>query len=95
MLLFPLFLKIYREDHDDENTLSSEDNFKLDLLSDSLNEEFYYVKVLDESSLEIDPKVYEKEVSLKGEFIRNVLSKNIDEEKTFAGHIEIYLDNEN
>ncbi len=54
---------------------------KLDLLTDSLNEEFYYVKVLDESSLEIDPKVYEKEVSLKGEFIRNVLSKDLDEDK--------------
>ena len=42
---------------------------------------FYYEKVYDETSLLIKYSDYEKDVSLKGEFIRMVLNSDLDEEK--------------
>ena len=51
-------------------------------LDSKLNDMFYFVKIKDESSLEIDAKDYENDISLKGEFIREVLNSDIkDEEK--------------
>lgn len=50
-----------------------------DMLEEALNEKFYFAKVSDESKLKINPKDYENDISLKGEFIRNVLSSNLPE----------------
>ncbi len=53
-----------------------------ELLNEYLNDLYYFAKVVDESKLAINPKDYEKDISLKGEFIRTVLqSKLTDEEK--------------
>lgn len=48
-----------------------------DMLEESLNEKFYFAKVSDESKLKINPKDYENDISLKGEFIRNVLASDL------------------
>ncbi len=54
-----------------------------ELLNEYLNDCYYFAKVTDESKLAINPKDYEKDISLKGEFIRTVLQSNLsDEEKT-------------
>ena len=42
---------------------------------------FYYEKVYDETKLLINYSDYEKDVSLKGEFIRMVLQSDMSEEK--------------
>lgn len=42
---------------------------------------FYFVKIKDESRLEIHREVYEHDISLKGEFIRMVLSSDKTEEE--------------
>ncbi len=49
-------------------------------LEDMLNERFYFAKVIDDSSLKINPLDYENDISLKGEFIRNVLKSDLSEE---------------
>ncbi len=41
-----------------------------------LESDFWYVKIKDESSLQIDPCSYEYDVSLKGEFIRSVMASD-------------------
>ena len=54
-----------------------------ELLNEYLNDCYYFAKVCDESRLAINPKDYENDISLKGEFIRMVLqSKMSAEEKT-------------
>ena len=50
-------------------------------LQDMFQNYFYYEKVYDETSLLIKYSDYEKDVSLKGEFIRMVLNSDLDEEK--------------
>lgn len=53
-----------------------------ELLLDSLNDEYFFAKVEDKSKLNVNPKDFENDVSLKGEFIRNVLASNLtDDEK--------------
>ena len=42
---------------------------------------FYFEKVYDETKLLINYSDYEKDASLKGEFIRMVLGSDMDEEK--------------
>ncbi|MGM9969631.1 MAG: exonuclease SbcCD subunit D [Anaeroplasma sp.] len=55
---------------------------QIELLTESLNEQFYFAKVDDRSKLRINPMDYENDISLKGEFIRNVLASGLsDEEK--------------
>ena len=45
-------------------------------------EKFYFVKIKDESILEVTLKDVENDISLRGEFIRKVLSSTLkDEEK--------------
>ena len=66
-------------------TLKGKYNIKLEkyigLLEQKL-ERFYFAKVKDESIMEVTLKDVEKDISLKGEFIRQVLSSNLkDEEK--------------
>lgn len=52
-----------------------------DFLKDMFEEYFYYEKVYDETKLLINYSDYEKDVSLKGEFIRMVLQSDMSEEK--------------
>ena len=66
-------------------TLKGKYNIKFEkyigLLEQKL-ERFYFAKVKDESIMEVTLKDVEKDISLKGEFIRQVLSSNLkDEEK--------------
>lgn len=66
-------------------TLKGKYNIKLDkhlgMLEQKL-ERFYFVKIKDESIMEVTLKDVEKDISLRGEFIRQVLSSNLkDEEK--------------
>ena len=46
-----------------------------------LDEYFYYEKVYDETRLLINYSEYEKDASLKGEFIRMVLGSDMTEEQ--------------
>ena len=59
-------------------------NLKLDkhlsMLEKKL-ESFYFVKIKDESVLEVTPQDIEKDISLRGEFIRKVLASNLSEEE--------------
>ena len=51
-----------------------------ELLERSLNQQYYFARVSDESRLRINPKEYENDISLKGEFIRNVLTSKLSED---------------
>lgn len=51
-----------------------------ELLERSLNQQYYFARVSDESRLRINPKEYENDISLKGEFIRNVLASKLSED---------------
>ena len=50
------------------------------MLEETLNEKYYFAKVSDESKLKINPRDYENDISLKGEFIRNVLSSDMSDD---------------
>ena len=53
-----------------------------EILLDSLNDQFYFASILDASKIAINPKDYENDISLKGEFIRGVLKSDLsDDEK--------------
>ncbi len=52
----------------------------VEMLEEALNEKYYFAKVSDESKLKINPRDYENDISLKGEFIRNVLSSDLSED---------------
>ncbi len=53
-----------------------------ELLNEYLNDKYFFAKLSDESRLAINPKDYEKDISLKGEFIRTVLKSDMsDSEK--------------
>ena len=51
-----------------------------EMLEETLNEKFYFGKVCDESKLKINPRDYENDISLKGEFIRNVLASDMSQD---------------
>ena len=51
-----------------------------ELLEQALNQQYYFARVSDESRLRINPKDYENDISLKGEFIRDVLSSKLSED---------------
>jgi DNA repair exonuclease SbcCD nuclease subunit len=53
---------------------------QLEHLELKLNSLYFFAKVRDESTLEINAKDYEQDLSLKGEFIREVLSSDLAEE---------------
>lgn len=44
-------------------------------VTEKLNEEYYFVKIEDQSKLKINYKDYENDISLLGEFVRTVLDK--------------------
>lgn len=52
-----------------------------DFLQEMFEDYYYYEKVSDETKLKVDYRDYEKDASLKGEFIRMVLNSDLDEEK--------------
>ncbi len=52
-----------------------------EFLKDMFEEYFYYEKVYDETKLLINYSEYEKDASLKGEFIRMVLSSDLTEDQ--------------
>ena len=51
-----------------------------ELLEQALNQQYYFARVSDESRLRINAKEYENDISLKGEFIRNVLASKLSED---------------
>ncbi len=51
-----------------------------DMLEEALNEKFYFARISDESKLRDNAKDYENDISLKGEFIRNVLASDLSED---------------
>ena len=54
----------------------------VDLYSTKLNSKYYFANIKDDSTLKLNPKIYENDISLRGEFIRKVLSSNFtDSEK--------------
>lgn len=53
----------------------------LDFLQDMFANYFYFEKVSDETTLKINYSDFEKDASLKGEFIRMVLDSDLDEAK--------------
>ena len=61
------------------HTLETQRDFKF--LEKMLESRYYFVKIKDESSLEIAREDYEHDVSLKGEFIRMVLASDRTEEE--------------
>ena len=52
----------------------------LSYLRNLLRKDFFFIHIKDESKLVLNPKDYENDVSLKGEFIRLVLSGNHSDE---------------
>ncbi len=57
-------------------------DFELDkeLLSQILNEYFFFAKIYDKTSLKIELKDYEFDKSVSGEFVRTVLNEDLDKE---------------
>ncbi len=53
----------------------------IDYLSKIYNDEFYYIKIYDKTTLKINYLDYENTASLKGEFIRMVLKEDLPEEE--------------
>lgn len=51
----------------------------LESLNNKLNSYFFYAKIQDKTTLKVDFKDYEHDKSLKGEFVRTVLSSNLDQ----------------
>lgn len=63
-----------------EVEMDSERN--LTYLETKFEKRFFVFKMKDKTTLRIEPKDYQYDVSLRGEFIRLVLEKNLDEETT-------------
>lgn len=52
-----------------------------DFLQEMFSEYFYYEKVVDKTRMLVDFAAYEKDVSLKGEFIRMIMQSDMPEDK--------------
>ena len=62
---------------------SLDTSLNLDEISQYLSSEYYYVNIIDETHLNVNPKDYENDISFKGEFIRKVMASDLtDEEKS-------------
>lgn len=59
--------------------VSPEADISVSFLQDQLAPDFFFSKVKDETKLEIRPEQYQNDVSLKGEFIRQVLGSELSE----------------
>jgi hypothetical protein len=53
----------------------------VDYLTELFSDYFYLVKVVDETKISVKYSDYEKDESLKGEFIRMVLASDLGEEQ--------------
>lgn len=53
----------------------------IDYLLKKYNDEFYFIKIYDKTTLKINYMDYENDASLKGEFIRMVLNEKLTEEE--------------
>ena len=53
----------------------------IDSLTLKLNDIFFYVKVYDNTALKIDLNIYKNDKSVRGEFVRTVLSSNLTTEQ--------------
>ena len=49
------------------------------MLNVELNDQYYFVRIKDDSTLKINIDDYKNDISLKGEFIRNVLNSDLKE----------------
>ncbi len=54
--------------------------FSIEELTKNLNEIFFFAKIYDKTVLRIDPKSFEGDKSIKGEFVSAVLDSDLDEE---------------
>ena len=65
-----------------EGEIPEDTDIDIDYIQQKLRNKYYFSKVLDQTEIKIDYFKYEKDLSLKGEFIRKVKSLNIsDKEK--------------
>ena len=61
--------------------LDVECELNMDYLSELFSDYFYFVKLENNTKLKVRDRDYEKDESLKGEFVRMVLASDLDEEK--------------
>lgn len=54
---------------------------QIEHLNLKLNDVFFFVKIKDESSLEINVDDFKNDISLKGEFIREVMNSDLDDQE--------------
>lgn len=54
-------------------------NIDFSILSSALNEIYYFVKIVNKTTLSINISDYQNDVSIKGEFVRKVLSSNLSD----------------
>ena len=59
-------------------------NIAISYLQNLVKSDFFFVKVKDETRMTINPEDYKNDISLKGEFIRLVLSSDASEEEKIA-----------
>lgn len=59
-------------------------DISIDYLADFFGDSFFFSKVKNESLMAIDPEAYKNDISLKGEFIRQVLASDMTEEDKAA-----------
>lgn len=62
-----------------------------DMIEEELNEKYYFARIKDQSKLKIKAEDFKNDVSLKGEFIRNVLASDLsdmDKEKVIEAGIK-------
>lgn len=57
-----------------------ESEFSLEFLQEMFKDYFYFVKIVDKTTMSVDYHAYEHDVSLKGEFIRMVMQSGLPEE---------------
>ncbi len=55
-----------------------------EILTSRLNEEFFFAKVYDQTTLKVDLSDYINDKSVRGEFVRKVLSSNLSQEEKDA-----------
>lgn len=65
-------------------------NKSVRLMEEELNSRYYAAKIIDKSKLQINPEDYEGDISLKGCFIKSVLSSKLNDEEK-ADVIELGL----
>ena len=53
--------------------------YETESMQQMLEQEFWFVKIKDETTLAVDRREYEHDISLKGEFVRGVLASDYSE----------------